>query len=246
MAGLGIYHYGARFYSPKLGRFLSADTIVPSYANPQNLNRFSYVTNNPLRYTDPTGHEPKYGCYDSTNGVCTNANGTSLSAGNGLKKPKKDKDNEPGGTPPSPTSTPCFVVSIACSHPTSTSTPYPTLTPTPGCDWTITNCFGATPTPFLQDHVPAIEDGINILNPLSVSFEPDVATWFWDTLLGAAPVLGLPASSLHQVIDTVLSPVVNVITNGVNTLSGFVLSRAPAPIFFSPSIFPPLYSTGSS
>ncbi|MDQ3005553.1 MAG: hypothetical protein M3R47_09250, partial [Chloroflexota bacterium] len=56
MAGLGIYHYQARFYSPKLGRFLSADTIVPDYANPQNLNRFSYVANNPLRYTDPTGH----------------------------------------------------------------------------------------------------------------------------------------------------------------------------------------------
>jgi hypothetical protein len=29
---------------------------VPGYANPQNLNRYSYVTNNPLRYTDPTGH----------------------------------------------------------------------------------------------------------------------------------------------------------------------------------------------
>src|SRR6266498_5210699 len=56
MAGLGIYHYGARFYSQKLGRFLSADTIVPGFANPQNLNRYSYVTNNPLRYTDPTGY----------------------------------------------------------------------------------------------------------------------------------------------------------------------------------------------
>ncbi|HXQ35342.1 MAG TPA: RHS repeat-associated core domain-containing protein, partial [Anaerolineales bacterium] len=56
MTGLGIYHYGARFYSPKLGRFLSPDTIVPGAANPQNLNRFSYVRNNPLRYTDPTGH----------------------------------------------------------------------------------------------------------------------------------------------------------------------------------------------
>jgi RHS repeat-associated protein len=56
MADLGIYHYGARFYSPKLGRFLSADTIVPGYTNPQSLNRFSYVLNNPLRYTDPTGH----------------------------------------------------------------------------------------------------------------------------------------------------------------------------------------------
>lgn len=56
VTGLGIYHYGARFYSPKLGRFISADTIVPGSANPQNLNRYSYVTNNPLRYTDPTGH----------------------------------------------------------------------------------------------------------------------------------------------------------------------------------------------
>ena len=56
MAGLGIYHYQARFYSPKLGRFLSPDTIVPSYTNSQHLNRFAYVINNPLRYTDPTGH----------------------------------------------------------------------------------------------------------------------------------------------------------------------------------------------
>ena len=56
IAELGIYHYQARFYSPKLGRFLSADTIVPGYANPQSWNRYSYVVNNPLRYTDPTGH----------------------------------------------------------------------------------------------------------------------------------------------------------------------------------------------
>ncbi len=58
ITGLGIYHYGARFYSPKLGRFLSADSIVPGYANPQNLNRYSYVLNNPLGYIDPSGHNP--------------------------------------------------------------------------------------------------------------------------------------------------------------------------------------------
>jgi RHS repeat-associated protein len=57
MAGLGIYHYQARFYSPKLGRFLSADTIVPGYANPQAFNRYSYVLNNPVKLTDPTGHQ---------------------------------------------------------------------------------------------------------------------------------------------------------------------------------------------
>jgi RHS repeat-associated protein len=56
MTGLGIYHYGARFYSPKLGRFLSPDTIVPGATNPQAYNRYSYVLGNPLRYTDPAGH----------------------------------------------------------------------------------------------------------------------------------------------------------------------------------------------
>jgi RHS repeat-associated protein len=67
IAGLGIYHYNARFYSPKLGRFLSADTIVPGYANPQVLNRYSYVMNNPIRYNDPTGH--KY-CDSQDSGDC--------------------------------------------------------------------------------------------------------------------------------------------------------------------------------
>ncbi len=67
MTGLGIYHFNARFYSPKLGRFISADSIVPNPANPQDLNRYSYVRNNPLRYTDPTGNRPcgdgeKYDC----------------------------------------------------------------------------------------------------------------------------------------------------------------------------------------
>ena len=56
ITGLGIYHYNARFYSPYINHFISADTIVPNPTNPQNLNRYSYVINNPLRYTDPTGH----------------------------------------------------------------------------------------------------------------------------------------------------------------------------------------------
>jgi RHS repeat-associated protein len=34
-AGLGLMHYGARFYSPRLGRFVSADTIVPQPGEPQ-------------------------------------------------------------------------------------------------------------------------------------------------------------------------------------------------------------------
>jgi RHS repeat-associated protein len=51
----GLYYYGARYYDPAIGRFISADPIVQSYANPQSLNRYSYVWNNPLKHTDPSG-----------------------------------------------------------------------------------------------------------------------------------------------------------------------------------------------
>jgi RHS repeat-associated protein len=54
----GLSYYNARWYDAKLGRFLSADTVVPGPTNPQAFNRYSYVFNNPLRFTDPTGHEP--------------------------------------------------------------------------------------------------------------------------------------------------------------------------------------------
>jgi hypothetical protein len=45
----------ARFYSTKLGRFLSADPLVVSPGDPQMLDRYAYVRNNPLRYVDPSG-----------------------------------------------------------------------------------------------------------------------------------------------------------------------------------------------
>ncbi|MDQ6999998.1 MAG: RHS repeat-associated core domain-containing protein, partial [Mariprofundus sp.] len=46
----------ARLYDPVLGRFISADSIIPSPGNMQAFNRYAYVLNNPLVYTDPTGH----------------------------------------------------------------------------------------------------------------------------------------------------------------------------------------------
>jgi RHS repeat-associated protein len=52
----GLMYYGARYYDSSLGRFLSADTIVPQAGNPQALNRYSYVNNSPLKYVDPSGH----------------------------------------------------------------------------------------------------------------------------------------------------------------------------------------------
>jgi RHS repeat-associated protein len=52
----GLYYYGARYYDAGIGRFISADTIIPDAMNPQAFNRYSYVINNPLKYTDPTGY----------------------------------------------------------------------------------------------------------------------------------------------------------------------------------------------
>ncbi len=54
--GEGLYYYNARWYDAKLGRFISADSLVPGAGNPQNLNRYAYVYNNPLKYNDPSGH----------------------------------------------------------------------------------------------------------------------------------------------------------------------------------------------
>jgi RHS repeat-associated protein len=52
----GLYYYGARYYDPLIGRFISPDTIIPNPANPQSFNRYSYCLNNPLRYVDPSGN----------------------------------------------------------------------------------------------------------------------------------------------------------------------------------------------
>ncbi|MBA3531833.1 MAG: hypothetical protein H0T73_07940, partial [Ardenticatenales bacterium] len=39
------------------GKFIQADTIVPNAGNPQSFNRYAYTLNNPIKYTDPTGHD---------------------------------------------------------------------------------------------------------------------------------------------------------------------------------------------
>ena len=52
----GLMYYGARYYDPELSQFIQPDTLIQDLYNPQNLNRYSYVLNNPYKYTDPTGH----------------------------------------------------------------------------------------------------------------------------------------------------------------------------------------------
>lgn len=53
---IGLINMNAREYDPILGRFVTADSIVPSAVDSQGFNRYAYVRNNPLSYTDPSGH----------------------------------------------------------------------------------------------------------------------------------------------------------------------------------------------
>ncbi|MEO3430497.1 RHS repeat-associated core domain-containing protein [Pelagibius sp. CAU 1746] len=54
---VGLIHMNGRVYDPTLGRFLSADPFVTYPETTQGFNRYSYVNNNPLSYTDPSGFE---------------------------------------------------------------------------------------------------------------------------------------------------------------------------------------------
>jgi RHS repeat-associated protein len=53
---LGFIHMNGRIFDPTLGRFLSADPYIQYADNLQSYNRYSYLMNNPLNATDPTGY----------------------------------------------------------------------------------------------------------------------------------------------------------------------------------------------
>ncbi|MBS3950325.1 MAG: hypothetical protein KGZ53_06660 [Peptococcaceae bacterium] len=48
-------------YDPSLSGFIQADSIVPGAGNPLAWDRYAYTLNNPVRYTDPSGHSPRCG-----------------------------------------------------------------------------------------------------------------------------------------------------------------------------------------
>ncbi len=52
--GVDLVHMNGRLYDPLLHRFTMPDNFVQDLTNTQNFNRFAYVLNNPLKYTDPS------------------------------------------------------------------------------------------------------------------------------------------------------------------------------------------------
>jgi RHS repeat-associated protein len=57
----GLDNFGARYDSSSMGRFMSPDPLGGRLIGPQTLNKYSYVANNPINSTDPTG---LYTCKD--------------------------------------------------------------------------------------------------------------------------------------------------------------------------------------
>ncbi|MEK6844055.1 MAG: RHS repeat-associated core domain-containing protein [Nanoarchaeota archaeon] len=56
---VNLYLRGIRYYEPSnLFRFIQPDNTIPDIYNPQDLNRYSYVRNNPYKYVDPSGESP--------------------------------------------------------------------------------------------------------------------------------------------------------------------------------------------
>jgi RHS repeat-associated protein len=64
--GFGLMFYNARMYDPALGRFTSADSIVP--AGVQGYDRYAYTNNNPVKYVDPSGHSSADPCHGAESG----------------------------------------------------------------------------------------------------------------------------------------------------------------------------------
>lgn len=105
----GLDMFGARYYGSSLGRFMTPDwaakpTAVPYayFGDPQSLNLYGYVGNNPLKRADPDGHCPSDNpnCGKMPNNPVANVNSDVKQAINNSVQASKSKtaDDKKGGS----------------------------------------------------------------------------------------------------------------------------------------------------
>jgi hypothetical protein len=137
---------------PSLGRFTQPDTIVPtSTQGTQAWDRYAFVNNNPVRYTDPTGHDTECGI--------------------GQTCPEEEDETT---TPPPPQ--PCSNIDLQCIFPT----PFPGTMATPGPQYNLppTATPTLTPTPIsppnelldiiVEESLPSVIDNPSKIIPPGV------------------------------------------------------------------------------
>ena len=66
-----LIDYRSRWYDPYINHFIQPDSIILNLYNPQNLNRYSYVSNQPINFNDPSGHMRIGDGPQSNNQACT-------------------------------------------------------------------------------------------------------------------------------------------------------------------------------
>jgi RHS repeat-associated protein len=79
---IGLDYYVARFYDPVTAHFIQADMVISNPFSSLGWNRYSYVINNPIRYTDPSGRKQ---C-DVAEGDCGRIKGTQIAIENHISK----------------------------------------------------------------------------------------------------------------------------------------------------------------
>lgn len=120
---LNLVHMGGRVYDPVIARFMSADPIIQDPYHSQSFNRYSYLWNNPLNATDPTGlysehTEGRGGCdgFEKAVGVGCDSNGKTRSG------PQENGSSEGETASESPSQGQTGITGTAQKHPDGTPT----------------------------------------------------------------------------------------------------------------------------
>jgi len=68
----GLYYFYARYYNPRIGRFITPDSFTGYLELPRSQHPYAYCYNNPVNYIDPWGLRVRYlGSYVDENGILT-------------------------------------------------------------------------------------------------------------------------------------------------------------------------------